>query len=229
MLNLQRSSDNLGQSNRDAESGNANNRNSTAGVDRNTSVRSVMTLPAYNPNPREHETVIAREGERGGIDVVISFPETVEEEEDRRDQEMESLYQIRRARREEAAAREERRRLRREARARGDWAEVERLRLESMMRADNTARAGAGAGELESSQALIAEHQAATRQRERRVSSVQYADLGVARHDGSRVRANSTNSVDSDNRPLLDSAASISGQTMNSGHGRGHGHGHTRN
>jgi hypothetical protein len=40
---------------------------------------------------------------------------------------------------------------------------------------------------------------------------VQYDKLGVARHDGSRIRANST---DSDNRPLLDSAASISGQSL---------------
>jgi hypothetical protein len=56
--------------------------------------------------------------------------------------------------------------------------------------------------------------------RERRVSSVQYAELGVARHDGSRIRANST---DSDNRPLLDSAASISGQSLGhpSMHSRG--------
>ncbi|KAF1990364.1 hypothetical protein K402DRAFT_401212 [Aulographum hederae CBS 113979] len=181
-----------------------------AGVDRNTSVRSVMTLPAYNPDPREHETVIGRAGERGGIDVVIEYPETMEEEEDRRDNEMESLYQIRRARRQEASDREERRRLRREARARGDWAEVERLRIQSRQRADSSAT------EEVTSAALIAEHQAATRTRERRVSSVQYADLGVARHDGSRVRGNSMNSFDSDNRPLLDSAASISGQSIHS-------------
>jgi hypothetical protein len=53
---------------------------------------------------------------------------------------------------------------------------------------------------------LIAEHQ--SRNRDRRVSSVAYGDLGVARHDGTRLRANSH---DSDHRPLLDSAASISG------------------
>jgi hypothetical protein len=49
--------------------------------------------------------------------------------------------------------------------------------------------------------------------RDRRVSSVQYGDLGVARHDGTRLRANSS---ESDNRPLLDSAASISGQSARS-------------
>ena len=59
------------------------------------------------------------------------------------------------------------------------------------------------------SQMLIAEHQGAAG-RERRVSSVQYGDLGVARHDGTRLRANSS---ESDNRPLLDSAASMSGQS----------------
>jgi hypothetical protein len=64
------------------------------------------------------------------------------------------------------------------------------------------------AAEESVSQVLIAEHQTANR--ERRVSSVQYGDLGVARHDGTRLRANST---ESDNRPLLDSAASISGQS----------------
>jgi hypothetical protein len=57
---------------------------------------------------------------------------------------------------------------------------------------------------------LIAEHQARNRSRERRVSAVAYGDLGVARHDGTRLRANSS---ESDNRPLLDSAASFSGQS----------------
>ncbi|KAF2433437.1 hypothetical protein EJ08DRAFT_676944 [Tothia fuscella] len=184
------------------------------GVDRNTSVRSVMTLPAYNPNPSASERILAREGERGGIDVVLEFPESIDEEEQRRDEEMESLYQIRRARRQEQAEREERRRQRREARARGDLATVQRLQTESRLRAENAAVA-----DIINSAALIAEHQAIQQGRERRVSSVQYADLGVARHDGSRLRANST---DSDNRPLLDSAASISGMSLEpSGHSRG--------
>lgn len=52
---------------------------------------------------------------------------------------------------------------------------------------------------------MIAEHH--SRSRDRRVSSVSYADLGVARHDGTRIRANSNES----DRPLLDSAASMSG------------------
>ncbi|KAJ4286324.1 hypothetical protein N0V90_013358 [Kalmusia sp. IMI 367209] len=173
------------------------NQNSNAGVDRNTSVRSVMTLPAYAPAPRENEQVLGREGERAGIDTVVEFPEDDGEEEARREGEMESLYQIRLARRAEARDREERRQQRREARQRGDYEALAEIRRRAEQAAEESV-----------SQMLIATHQTANR--ERRVSSVQYGDLGVARHDGTRIRANST---DSDNRPLLDGAASISGQS----------------
>ncbi|KAF2254670.1 hypothetical protein BU26DRAFT_559337 [Trematosphaeria pertusa] len=171
-----------------------------AGVDRNTSVRSVMTLPAYSPAARENERILAREGERAGIDTVVEFPEGVDEEEERRENEMESLYQIRLARRAEAREREERRQARRAARARGDYEALAEIR-----------RRAEQAAEESLSQILIQEHQTANR--ERRVSSVQYGDLGVARHDGTRIRANSS---ESDQRPLLDSAASISGQSARS-------------
>jgi hypothetical protein len=174
--------------------------NLAAGVDRNTSVRSVMTLPAYSPAARDNEQILGREGERGGIDTVLEFPETNDDEEQRRDGEMESLYQIRLARRREATEREERRQARREARARGDTAALAEIR-----------RRAEAAAEESLSQALIVEHQSANR--DRRVSEVQYGDLGVARHDGTRLRANST---ESDKRPLLDSAASISGQSARS-------------
>lgn len=166
-----------------------------AGVDRNTSVRSVMTLPAYSHSVRENERVLGREGERAGMDNVIELPETADDEEAQRNEEMESLYQIRLARRAEAAEREARRQARREARARGDTIALAELR-----------RRAEEAADLSVSQMLIAEHQ--SRDRDRRVSSVAYGDLGVARHDGTRLRANSH---DSDNRPLLDNAASISG------------------
>jgi hypothetical protein len=89
-----------------------------AGVDRNTSVRSVMTLPPYSYAPRDHERVLAREGERGGMDNVVELPENGDDEERQREEEMESLYQIRLARRVEATDREARRQARREARAR---------------------------------------------------------------------------------------------------------------
>lgn len=171
-----------------------------AGVDRNTSVRSVMTLPAYSPAARENERILGREGERAGIDTVLEFPETQDDEEQRREGEMESLYQIRLARRQEAREREERRRLRREARARGDTQALAELRRQAEI-----------AAEMSASQLLIAEHQSANR--DRRVSSVQYAALGVARHDGTRLRANSS---ESDRAGLLDSAASISGLSSGS-------------
>ncbi|KAF2643014.1 hypothetical protein P280DRAFT_242071 [Massarina eburnea CBS 473.64] len=182
-----------------------------AGVDRNTSVRSVMTLPAYAPVARENERILGREGERGGIDTVVEFPETNDDEEERREGEMESLYQIRVARRAEAREREERREARREARMRGDQQALADIRRRTEQAAEESR-----------SQLLIAEHQGMNR--DRRVSSVQYGDLGVARHDGTRIRANST---ESDNRPLLDSAASISGSraggnnNLNTHHQRG--------
>ncbi|KAI6843641.1 hypothetical protein KC332_g2373 [Hortaea werneckii] len=168
-----------------------------ATVDRHTSVRSVMTLPAYSRSVRENERILAREGERDGVDVVIEAPESEGEEEHRRDEEMENLYQIRVQRRQEIAERDDRRRRRREARARNDQAELRRITQES--------RAAEEAREISGAVAMIAEHH--SRSRDQRVSSVSYADLGVARHDGTRIRANSNES----DRPLLDSAASMSG------------------
>jgi len=161
-------------------------------VNRHTSVRSVMTLPAYSEGPRATEKLLGREGERGGIDTVIEFPETAEEEEARRDDEMESLFQIRAARRQAQADREERQRLRREFRQNGNVAGLRDLNLQS--------RAGDHIG-APSPAALVTQHE--SRDRDRRISAVSYAALGVARHDGSRVRANS---ADSD-RPLLESAS----------------------
>lgn len=175
-------------------------------VERHTSVRSIMTLPAYSRSVRENERILGREGERDGIDVVVEAPETEEMEEQRRDEEMESLYQIRVQRRTENAEREERRRERREARERGDLVTLNRLRQESRLRAEERTVTDAAA--------MIAEHQ--SRSRERRVSSVSYGDLGVARHDGSRVRANSQES----HRGLLSDAASIGGASSRPWTGR---------
>lgn len=175
-------------------------------LDRHTSIRSVLTLPAYTRSVRDNETVIGREGDRSGIDIVIETPETAEEEEVRRDSEMESLYQIRAERRREAAEMEVSRQRRREARRTGDTATLARLQEENHMRALER--------EVNGAQALIQEH--ASRSRERRVSSVDYASVGVARHDGSRVRASSIESE----RGLLDSAASMGGVRRISQHRR---------
>lgn len=162
-----------------------------AGVDRHTSVRSVMTLPSYSQSPNPNEEVIGREGERAGMDTVVEFPEDPEEEETRREDQMESLYQIRQARRREIAEREERRRERREARERGDFARLDELRRESRQRA-NQSNTSLNGGLSTSAAQLIAEHQ--SRGRDRRVSSVAYGEVGQVRHDGTRIRANSAES-----------------------------------
>jgi hypothetical protein len=157
-----------------------------------------MTLPAYNPDPHQSEQVLGREGERGGIDVVVEFPEMEADEERLREQEMEALYQVRLARRRENEEREERRRLRREARERGDW--VALRELQSRARTSSTASNGRSVEELR------AEHDRIKKERQRAVSSVSYGDLGVARHDGTRLRANS---MESEREGLLGDAASI--------------------
>ncbi|OQE47132.1 hypothetical protein PENCOP_c001G01803 [Penicillium coprophilum] len=174
------------------------------GVRRDTSIRSIMTLPPYSFSPKPTEQVIAREGERGGMDMVVEYPETAEEQETRREEQMESLYQIRLQRRQELADREARRRERREAETRGDVARLERLNAETRARTQSRrARTNSAVNVT----AVLAEHQ--SRERDRRIASVSYAELGRVRHDGSRLRADSHNSDshDSDRRPLLQSDA----------------------
>ncbi|OAA62043.1 hypothetical protein SPI_04902 [Niveomyces insectorum RCEF 264] len=161
-------------------------------VDRNTSVRSVMTLP----KPLENEHVLGREGERDGIDVVIEMP-TAEVEEELREEEMDALYRIRLARRRQLAEREERRLARRDARTRNDQAALQALREQT--------RAASTTNDAEI-QALRNEHERVKETRQRAISSVSYADLGVARHDGTRIRANST---ESERVGLLSDAASM--------------------
>ncbi|KAL2861847.1 hypothetical protein BJX68DRAFT_251669 [Aspergillus pseudodeflectus] len=176
---------------------------SNTGIRRDTSIRSIITLPAYSYNPKPTEQVIAREGERGGMDMVVEFPETAEEEEDRREEMMESLYQIRLQRRQEIADREARRRERREARERGDSIRLEQLRVESRQRGNS--RESVNGNTPVSASVALAEAQ--SRGRDRRISSVSYAELGHVRHDGSRLRASSHGS---DSRPLLGDAAAMS-------------------
>ena len=164
-----------------------------------------MTLPPYSQSARETEEVIGREGERAGMDTVVEFPETTNEEEARREEEMESLYQIRQARRREIAERDERRRQRRLARNRGDWERLNELRQESRARAAATTLANDQLNDPNynlSAATMLAEHQ--SRGRERRISSVAYASVGQVRHDGSRLRANSD---DSERGGLLRGAA----------------------
>ncbi|KAG6040364.1 hypothetical protein E4U41_000748 [Claviceps citrina] len=168
-------------------------------VDRNTSIRSVMTLPAYRAIAAHNERVIGRAGERGGMDVVVDLP-TAEEQESLRDEEMEAIYQIRLARRQQAMEREEARRQIDEARQRGDVTALTEAQSPSRVASNNNI-----VHELRRDVNRIQER------RQRSVSSVSYADLGVARHDGTRIRANSN---ESERMGLLSDAASFATSTV---------------
>ncbi|SPO06131.1 uncharacterized protein DNG_08820 [Cephalotrichum gorgonifer] len=178
----------------------ANNTSGGARVDRNTSVRSIMTLPPYRIDPTNTERVIGREGERDGVDVVVELP-TEENLEGLREDEMEALYQLRLARRQQLADRAQRREARREARSRNDTAALESLRAQ-----DVSATADRSVLEL-----LRSDHERLKNERLSAVSSVAYADVGVARHDGTRIRANS---IESERAGLLSDAASIALSTL---------------
>ncbi|KAK4152524.1 hypothetical protein C8A00DRAFT_44420 [Chaetomidium leptoderma] len=189
-------------------SANRNRQSATATVDRNTSVRSVMTLPVYRPKATETELVLGREGERDGIDMVVEN-RTAEDEEALRDEEMEALYQIRAARRRQISDREERRRQRREARDTHDVVALRQLRERTRdSAAHNTT-------EIED---LRTEHDRIRETRQRAVSSVSYADVGIARADGTRIRANSTDS--SERVGLLSDTASIATESLHLSHRR---------
>ncbi|RYO86055.1 hypothetical protein DL766_003648 [Monosporascus sp. MC13-8B] len=175
-----------------------NNSNASGQINREPSVRSVLTLPAYRHNPDDNEQVLGREGERDGVDVVVEYP-TPEEQEAMREEEMATLYEVRVARQQQIAERAEQRRLRDEARRRGDSVALRELRAQER----STSRSSA-VNDLREA------HEQAKERRQRAVSSVSYHDLGVARHDGTRIRANST---ESERIGLLSDAASITPST----------------
>jgi hypothetical protein len=154
-----------------------------------------MTLPKYTNTANEGEQVLGRAGERDGVDTIIEMP-SAEQHEALRDEEMETMYQIRLARRQQNAEREERRRLTQEARERGDTVALQELRARRRAEGNDTTTVD----DLREAQSDI------RTRRERAVSSVSYHDLGVARHDGSRIRANST---ESERVGLLSDAASM--------------------
>ncbi|KUI58672.1 hypothetical protein VP1G_05950 [Cytospora mali] len=173
------------------------------GVNRNTSVRSVMTLPVYRPKAAETEQVLGREGERDGIDTVVEMP-TAEEDEAAREEEMDALYQIRVARRRQIAEREQRRQQRREARERRDYLTLHDVRERARIASEQAQR------EVEE---LREAHEAIKLSRQRAVSSVSYHDVGLVRADGTRLRANSG---ESERTGLLSDAASIAQSTQES-------------
>jgi hypothetical protein len=143
-----------------------------------------MTLPEYRPiAAADRERTIGREGERGGIDMVIEYPETMDEEEERREEHMQTLYEIRLARQLERAA--------------------QRESGEISANADSASSIRLVAPDPPSSASQLMAALASITEREPRVSKIQYAEIGVARHDGTRVRP----SIDSDRRALLEGPA----------------------
>ncbi|KAK7752996.1 hypothetical protein SLS62_004945 [Diatrype stigma] len=178
--------------------------NASGHVTREASVRSVLTLPAYRHNPNENEQVLGREGERGGVDTVVECP-TAEDIEAMRDEEMEALYQVRVERRQQLAQREERRRMREEARRRGDMVALAELRAQGRSSVSNS----------NAVDELRQAHVQAKERRQRAVSSVSYHELGIARHDGTRIRAGST---DSERIGLLSDAASMTAPSTHTTH-----------
>ncbi|KAI3396723.1 hypothetical protein diail_11750 [Diaporthe ilicicola] len=177
--------------------------NGQDGVNRNASVRSVMTLPAYRPKAIDTEQVLGREGERDGIDTVVEMP-TAEEDEAMREDEMNALYQIRLARRQQIAEREQRRQERREARERHDHHALTDIRDRARVASQQATT------QVED---LRDAHEQIKLSRQRAVSSVSYADVGVVRADGTRLRANST---ESERVGLLSDAGSIALSTHDS-------------
>lgn len=157
-----------------------------------------MTLPAYSKAASHNERILGRAGERDGMDVIVDMP-SEHVEEGRRDQEMETLYQIRLARRQHNAQREERNRQRVEARQRGDVSAIAAIRARAR-RAQEDQTIAELQGTVQSLRGL----------RERSVSSVSYGDLGVARHDGTRLRANSN---ETERTGLLSAAATLAAST----------------
>ncbi|KAI2638634.1 hypothetical protein GGS21DRAFT_449769 [Xylaria nigripes] len=173
----------------------ANRGSATSNINRNTSIRSIITLPRYTNTANEGEQVLGRGGERDGVDRIVELP-SVAEQEALRDEEMETMYQIRLARTQQNAEREERRRLTQAARDRGDRAALEELRARRRAEYEDTT-----VENLREAQSQLQVR------RERAVSSVSYHEIGIARHDGSRIRANSS---ESERVGLLSDAASIS-------------------
>ncbi|KAK6333139.1 hypothetical protein TWF718_010961 [Orbilia javanica] len=176
-------------------------------LDRQNSVRSVITLPPYREMAEmDLERTIGREGERAGLDTIVQLPETAEEEEDRREERMQAMYELRLQRRAQRAARE----------ARSGNGSVTTLGTEGnnngngssvSLTAMDMETGGSGRTTSELTAAILND-------RTRRLSEVSYADVGYARHDGSRVRSassNRNNAASSDSQPLLADNATSGG------------------
>lgn len=143
------------------------------------------------------------------LNLAPGLSEMVDQEEQQREAEMEALYQVPPARMRKNEEQEERRRLRREARDRGEYAALREI--PERQRASSNVSIGQG----QTVDELRAEYARIKKERQRAVSSVSYADLGITRHDGNRLRANSQ---DSERQGLLRDSATISKQIARTGY-----------
>lgn len=158
-------------------------------IDRSESIRSVIDLPPYKSAAGDSELVIARAGDRSGIDTIVSAP--TEGYMDRlRDAEMHSLYAIRSARRRMQSPNM--------ALVIDDETELDLLHNETRAALRlNGADESTIARVVHQSpdENMIQKHsnlvKILRRRQEGLVSSVEYGDLGIARHDGTRLRAGS--------------------------------------
>ncbi|KAJ6256748.1 hypothetical protein Dda_8615 [Drechslerella dactyloides] len=187
-------------------------------LDRQNSVRSVITLPPYREMAEmDLERTIGREGERAGLDTIVVFPETADEEETRREERMQAMYELRLQRRAQRAARE--------ARNNGSAASlgnnsannsstnVDPNATSVSLTAMDMEAGGSGRTASELTAAILND-------RTRRLSEVSYADVGYSRHDGSRIRSTSTNRNSGSNNASADSQPLLSDNASNTGRNR---------
>ncbi|EPS42144.1 hypothetical protein H072_3821 [Dactylellina haptotyla CBS 200.50] len=193
-------------------------------LDRQNSVRSVITLPPYREMAEmDLERTIGREGERDGLDTITQFPETADEEESRREERMQAMYELRLQRRAQRAAREARERGRGGSVASVDTTSATSTQNNNSNNNNNngssvslTAMDMEAGGSGRTASELTA---AILNDRTRRLSEVSYGEVGYARHDGSRVRnaSSNRNPSGSDSQPLLADNASGAGRRSRAG------------
>ncbi|EWC44669.1 hypothetical protein DRE_06565 [Drechslerella stenobrocha 248] len=192
-------------------------------LDRQNSVRSVITLPPYREMAEmDLERTIGREGERDGLDTIVSLPETAEQEEERREERMQAMYELRLQRRAQRAARE--------ARNSGSVTSLGQTSTNTgsgnasgtdpnattvSLTAMDMEAGGSGRTASELTAAILND-------RTRRLSEVAYAEVGYARHDGSRIRETSSNrnsrsNAPTDSQPLLSDSSTGQRRTSHTG------------
>ncbi|KAK6347223.1 hypothetical protein TWF696_007296 [Orbilia brochopaga] len=187
-------------------------------LDRQNSVRSVITLPPYREMAEmDLERTIGREGERAGVDTIVVFPETADEEEARREERMQAMYELRLQRRAQRAAREARNNSSGGSlgnnSANNSTSNMDPNATSVSLTAMDMEAGGSGRTASELTAAILND-------RTRRLSEVSYADVGYSRHDGSRIRSTSSNRNSASNNTAADSQPLLSDNASNTGQRR---------